>query len=104
MQNINPLADLDRHHNSVRVRGIPQGDFENTAATIPLNGFTSFGIPPNWISWSSSPSSFCAPFGKSWTFFFELPSQTTGRSRGVLKFSKFPLLQYIVNLLYFKPW
>jgi hypothetical protein len=37
-------------------------------------------------------------------FFFELPSQTTGRSRGVLKFSKFPLPQYIVNLLYFKPW
>ena len=38
MQNINPLADLDRHHNSVRVRGVPQGDFENTAAN-PLERF-----------------------------------------------------------------
>ena len=42
-----------------------------------------FGIPPNWISCSSSPMIFCAPLGNACKFRLAFPIQTKGRSTGV---------------------
>jgi hypothetical protein len=52
-----------------------------------LNRLASFGIPPNWISCSSSPSSFWAPSGKPFKFFLALPSQTSGPLQSQAVFS-----------------
>src|SRR6266567_3693110 len=98
MQHINPLADLNRQNDTVRVRPISQSDFQNAAADA-LERLGVFGMPPNWISCNSSPSSFCAPFGKLRMFTFEFPSQITALGTGGLKPCKIAPPEYIVNLL-----